>query len=293
LAPDEDGRKLFELGGEMFNRGDHSGAEEAFRSAIRLDPTYIGVLHNSMVKSISDTEDWQRTITMLRFVMRVDYDYALARDNLAAAYLNYGNQEAQNGNFELAIDIYTTGLCIDASADILSQLKANTGAALTSLGIQAGNSGNLGESLRWMLRACNYHPSQVTRHNVGLAYTVYAISLLEEHKPAEAIYYFEEALQVGFFDPVVFNNYGVALASLGQLAEAERKFERALEVAPEDATIQGNIAKARRQIALFAEHADWQEKIKETPVDFELSVAPPEYLMPPARLESAEYVMAA
>lgn len=245
--PDIKAKEVFERAVELLNQGDHSAAEREFRRAIVLEPSYVAVLHNSMIKSFENAEDWQRAISAMRFVVWVAPNYLIARNNLAVAYLNYGFQEATQGNFQLALDIYSTALGVQADSDIVSQIKRNMASSSTSLGIRARDEGDFEQSRNHLLRACSFDPTEPTRHNLGLAYALLGMSLVESERFVDAIYHFEHAVDTGFLSPEMLNYHGVALASNGRLSEAIRKFERALELMPSDSAIQENLSLARSQ----------------------------------------------
>jgi tetratricopeptide (TPR) repeat protein len=245
--PDTKAREVFEQGIALMNQGDHPSAERYFQRAIELEPSYAAVLHNSVVRSFQGDEDWQRAINAMRFVLRVAPTYALARNNLAIAFMNYGFKEAKEGNFPLAIEIYMSALGIEAARDILDQIRKNIASSFTELATKARDSGNLQESLHNLARACAFYPDPQTRYNLGLAYTLYAKSKIESDQYGDAVYLFERALDTGFMDAVMMNHYGVALACLAELPEAIRAFELALDLAPGDKTIQDNLELARSQ----------------------------------------------
>jgi tetratricopeptide (TPR) repeat protein len=276
--PDTTAKEIFERAISLFNQGDHSSAEREFRKAIELEPSYIGVLHNSVVRGFENAEDWQRAINAMRFVIWVAPDYKIARNNLAVAYLNYGVQLASEGEFERAIELYSTALGVEANSDIVSQIKKNIASSFTSLGIRGYETGKLEQSWKHMLRACNFDAGEHTRRNLGLAYTLYAISLVESKQFADAVYYFESAADTGFVNAVMLNDYGVALASLGLLNEAIRRFERALEFLPGDGMIQQNLSLARSQ---------QESPGSEVPVEFHTEGMRPEYYSEP--LQTQEY----
>lgn len=242
-------REIFERGMELlFNRGLIPEAERDFRKAIDLRPSYISVLHNFIVKGFEKSDDWQKRIDAMRFVLRVSPHYEIARNNLAIAFLNHGVQKARDGDFWAAHVMYYEALGIDASPEVISDLRRNLAAAHTGLGIRAHALGKLIDSATELARACAFHPNEQTRHNMGLAYAFLANSSLAEDNLKDAIRFFENAEDTGLRLPNFINSYGVALALSGRFSEAARAFERALELAPEDETIQANLNLARKDV---------------------------------------------
>lgn len=239
-------KETFEYGISLLNEGKLIEAEKAFRRAVDLRPDYIRVLHNSMVRSFEGVEDWGLRINAMRLVRRVSPTYEPARNNLAIAYMNLGVEKAHEGDIDSARDLFHTALGVEASEDILCDLRRNLAAAYTGLGARAHSQGRFEESLAHMGRACAFFPNEQTRHNLGLAYVFLALALLQDKEFDGAIHYFESAEDTGLILPQSLNNYGVALALKGRLNEASRAFERALEIDPENATIQGNLNRAQR-----------------------------------------------
>jgi tetratricopeptide (TPR) repeat protein len=239
--PDPIAKEAFERGIEFFNDGDRAAAEGEFRRAVALEPSYMGVLNNSVIQSFGDEGDWQRSITVLRFVLSIDPSYAPARENLAIALLNYGYDEAKSGNFPLATDIYTAAAAVESSPETALQIKINMASAFTALGERAGADGQTEAAWQCMLRACSFYPSATTRHNLGLAYTYHAFSSWNAGDFNSAIEFFLRAQDVGFVNGEVLKGYAGALASAGRVAEAEKAYERALVLAPEDGTTIGSL----------------------------------------------------
>lgn len=60
------------------------------------------------------------------------------------------------------------------------------------------------------------------------------LELVREGRFAEALEYFEGALELDAGDPDLWNGKGVALRSLGRYAESVECFERSLELDPRD-----------------------------------------------------------
>jgi tetratricopeptide (TPR) repeat protein len=241
--------EAFERGLVLLNEGKLFEAEREFQGAIGLKPNYISVLHNSIVRSFEDSEDWQGRINAMRFVLRVAPKYELARNNLAVAYMNYGVQKASEGNIESALYLYTIALGIAVAPDIVSDLRKNLAASHTELGIHAYGKGEFLASLSHMRQACALHSCEQTRHNLGLAYVYMALSVFNEGKLEDAIGLFERAEETGLLLPQSLSDYGATLALSGRLDEAIRAFERALELDPENTIAQRNLTLARMEAA--------------------------------------------
>jgi superkiller protein 3 len=245
----------FEEGICLLNEGKLSDAQRAFRKAIDLRPSYIGVLHNSIVKSFEGSDDWQRRIEAMRIVLRLDPGYGVARDNLAIAYLNYGVQKVHKGQRDDALTLFLSAIGVACSEDVADRIKQNLAAWYTSSGLEAyeackaeklrGNYSdaerNLMASVNNMARACAQKQSEQTRHNLGLAYGFLALFYLDIQRPNESVYWFEMTEDTGLLLQGLLNDYGVALVAVGRWADAILAFERALELDPESEVVQWNL----------------------------------------------------
>ena len=238
-------KEIFERGIDLLNGGRQLKAEKEFRRAFESMPKYIGILHNSMVKSFEGSSDWERGIEAMRLILRIDPQFKPARNNLAIAFLNLGVQKAKEGDIDAATRLYYTALSVEASQEIVSEIRRKLAAIYASLGVHAYKSGHFEESLTQMGRACAFDPNDNTRHNFGLAYAFLAESLLAQGKLEKSIWCFESAEDTGLVLPEYLNNYGVALALSNRLDEAVHAFERALELAPENKVIQANLERAK------------------------------------------------
>ncbi|MCI0487389.1 MAG: DUF4926 domain-containing protein [Blastocatellia bacterium] len=238
-------KEIFERGIDLLNRGSQLEAEREFQRAIELIPSYIGVLHNSIVKSSEGSNDWEEGIEIMRFVLRIDPQYKPARDNLAIAFLNLGVQKAKEDDINEACLLYYRALGVESSQEIVSDIRKNLAAAYTFLGLQSHESGQFEEARGRMLRAFEIAPNENTRHNLGLAYAFSGGFFLDQDELEKSIWLFESAEDAGLVTPKLLNDYGVALARSNRLDEAIRAFERALELAPENKDIQANLELAK------------------------------------------------
>ena len=242
---DEIAKEIFERGIDLLNRGRQLEAEREFQRAIDLMPGYIGVLHNSIVKSFGDSSNWQGGMAAMRLVLRIDPQYKPARDNLAIAFLNLGVQKANEGDIEAARSLYHRALGIESSQAIISDIRKNLAATYTSLGLQSHRSSRFRDALNQMFMAYEFDPNNNTRHNLGLAYAIFARSLVDQGELEAAISYFESAEDAGLVMPELLSDYGATLALSNRLDQAIRAFERALELAPENKVIQANLERAK------------------------------------------------
>ena len=238
---EEIAKEMFERGIEYVNSGDHLNAEREFRNAINLKPNYIHVLHNSIVRSFVGSDEWQKAITAMHMVFRLDPEYEFARRNLAIAYQKYGIQKETDGDPEGALELFQIALSVGPPIDIISDIKNSFSAVFTSLGIREYENGRLGNALNLMQKANVVNPNEITRHNLGIAYAYLVQSSLNEGNYHGAILAFDRAEHAGIASAELLNDYGVAHASAGHRDEAIFALQRALRLSPDNEIIQHNL----------------------------------------------------
>ena len=258
-STDEILKEEYELGMKLLNEGSILEAEEAFSRAIELRPESLGNLHNSILefhesaaRGLGSLDDLGSLIAGLRFVLRINPKFEIARHNMAAVYLNCGYESATKGEIEKALYFYTLAVGIDSEPELLSRVKNNFASAYTLLSIEAQQTGDLEKSLAYSLRACEVNPDEVTRHNLGAAYANLGWSHLEKRDYVTAIDLLQRAQDTGLQAAELFNNLGVVLAGLGRLDEAAKQFEKAVEISPQDRRAADNLVAMKRAIMNLA-----------------------------------------
>ena len=239
-------QEVFERGLALLNAGRSADAVREFRRAVKIQPNYVKILHNSIVRSFGHSGDWQRKITAMRLVLRVDPGHQTARDNLAIAFMNHGVEKASEGDLESCLDLFHLGLSAGPSAEIAIELQRNVAAAYTSLGIRAHAAADLDKAHVCLRYACAYHPNDQTRHNLALSCSSVASWLIGQGRTDEAIEGFERALDGGLATPWLFNDYAVALTKVSRVNDAILALEMALEIEPDNDTLRQNLVSIRR-----------------------------------------------
>lgn len=239
-------REAFKQGMELLNSGELKQAEGKFRHAIALKPRCVGILNNLFAEAHTDL-GWKTSIDLMRFLVRIAPSYTIAWRNLAIAYLNFGVQIASELRLEEAVALFLRALTVPSSAEVVEDIRTNLAAVHTTIGIRAHENGRLDEALSHMLHACAFQPNEVTRRNLGLAYTLLAEALMAEQKFGDAVNFFERAQDAGFISPECLNNYGLALAKESRFSEAASAFEMALEMVPGDVLVLANLRSAEEK----------------------------------------------
>jgi tetratricopeptide (TPR) repeat protein len=270
----------FKRGIDLFNAGLHVQAEKEFKQAIAIKPSYLPLFHNLIIKYYVGSEDWPRAIIAFRFLLQLDPEYMVARNNLARAYLNFGIQEARKENIKDALDLFYRALAVDSTPETVAIIKRSLVTAYTELAARKKAEGDLRRSVEYMAHACSIEPSDGTRRNLGLAYSLLGNSLLKDNKIGEAIFFFELAEDAGIVFPPLYNNHGSALAVLGENAEAKRLLEKALELEPDYEIARENL---HRLLEGDEDHLPQVPEIVDIESDFD----------PPPPMQVQEYLVAA
>ena len=249
----ERAKELFSWGMQAIEQNNLLEASRNLREAIRLNPRYVRVLHNSIMHSLAsqildETKVFLIQIGMLQLIRTLAPNYELAKNNLAIAYLNYGAHEANKRNYESAIPSFKAALNVEATPDVVACIKDNLSKSYTFLGIQAYRNSNYVLACNNLELAHAFNPSERTRHDLGVAYfntaDFYALKGDEEGLRL-AIMLYQSAEDCGLILPEVLNNHACALADIGKLEEATRLFESANELSPDEEIIKSNLSKLK------------------------------------------------
>src|SRR5205807_5096753 len=106
----------------------------------------------------------------MRLLRLIDPSYEIARHNLAIAYLNYGVQEANKSNYEMALQLFQYALRIETTPHITNLIKENIAASHTALGMQAHERSDFELSKQHFEAAYTFFTSDRTRRNLGISY---------------------------------------------------------------------------------------------------------------------------
>ena len=244
-------REFYRKGMEALNRAEFVEAVRDLRKAIRLIPSYVGGLHNSLAQSIGPHEDWPRFIFAMKLVRLIDPDYEMARENLAIAYLNLGVQEAKDVKYDHSLISFHAALAVETPIEIITLIRTNIAASYTALGKQALSSGEIERALGCFGSAHSSASNRMTRLNLGKAHFHYANSCSDAGNLERAIDSYERAEDAGLVLPEVLNNHACALAGNGQFDDAIMIFETARALSSTDQTIDSNLSKllALKQLA--------------------------------------------
>ena len=233
-------KEAFDRGVSLLKAGSVIEAEIELRKAIEVKPDYVGNVHDLLVSSFGQASDFRTLIEAMRFVLRLNPHFTMARSNLAIAYENLGVECAKQDDLMGAIDNFITALGVDAPSGIVSGISRNLATAYTALGTQALKSGDVHKAVAVLGLACAVQPSEATRHNHAAAHAHLASFYLQNGEFRQAIYTYSKVIDMGLSSRDVMNNYGIALAQAGDSDEAVRVFEGLLRLDPQDQLAQAN-----------------------------------------------------
>jgi tetratricopeptide (TPR) repeat protein len=236
-------KEFYVEGMALLQEGNHIEAARKFRQAVNLIPSYIKGLHESFRQSLVPHEDWSRMIVAMQFVSRIDPNYEFAKNNLAIAFLNYGVQKANNGNYEVALSLFECALRVESSSDIMQLVRENISTSHTVLGTQAYENFDFPLAMKHLETAYTFNSNERTRHDIGVIYFRVADFYVKKGDFAKAKTFYQWALDTGLMLAEVLNNYGCALAESGNTDEAVIVLESAQALSPDDEVINFNLSK--------------------------------------------------
>src|SRR5215213_2855919 len=118
-------KEYYARGMSYLQSGQFLEASRELRQAVNLIPSYIRALHESLAKPLGRAEDWPKSIFAMRFIRWIDASYEFAKNNLAIAYLNYGVEEANKGDYQHALSLFYLALNVEAHPDIVLLIRGN------------------------------------------------------------------------------------------------------------------------------------------------------------------------
>jgi tetratricopeptide (TPR) repeat protein len=239
-------KEIYAQGMDHFQQGNLIEASRDFRRAVKLIPSYIRVLHESFRESLAESENWPVFIWAMQFIRLIDPSYEIAKQSLAIAYLNYGVQEAEKGNYEASLQLFQDGLRIETPPDITNLLKENIAASHTALGVQAHEKGDLELSKMHFESAYSFFTDNRTRRNLGMAYYHLATFYASQGDLRKTIRNYEWAENSGLVESEILNNHAGALANSGDVDDAILLLESAQALSPHDEVLQSNLTKLLR-----------------------------------------------
>jgi protein O-GlcNAc transferase len=252
----------FEAGRRARARGAHAEAIEAFRAAIREEPTHIGA-HNNLANALQAVGEVEEAIRMVRHALSLRPDHAVMTANL-------GGLLQMNGEADAAIAAYQHAIALDPALhfarhnlakalsvhgsfaeatrvfDDVLRLQPELAEARLDYAEHLQRNGFTAEAIKSYRAAVRAAPSARGFNSLGAA-------LQELNKPGLAAAAYRRALrlQPDFGLPVF--NLAQVYENQGELALARTYYQQALQNDPDSVKLLGHLEALRRR------EADWDD----------------------------------
>jgi len=237
-------KEHYALGMRALDNGDYVTAARELNKSIKLIPSYVRGLQESFRRALVPREDWPRLIAAMQFVILLDPDYTLAKYNLAIAFLNYGAQQANQGDYLEALHLFQSALRVEAQDEVIALTTENISTTHTALATRAYQQNDILTACKHFEAAYTFKHNPRTRQDLALIYFFVGDYYLKQNDANNASAYYQWAQDAGLITPEVLNNHGVALAVKGDFDGAIVLFESALAHAPDDETLRANLLRA-------------------------------------------------
>lgn len=223
--------EAFDCGWNLFQKRKQSKAIIEFRKSIELMPSYAGFLHNQL--GFNARDDWETMIKFMKFLLKVQPNYVLAKKNLVIAYVNYGIEQARNNLITVAIRNFLAAQTeAENHKDLVDLTNKNLAAAYTELGILKAQTNELEEVANCMLKAFSHLQNNITRDNAEMALGRLALNYLQTNQFTKAVEAFKKLENFFGLLPEIKNDYAIALACTKQIKEAITVLEKTIQHTP-------------------------------------------------------------
>jgi tetratricopeptide (TPR) repeat protein len=240
-----DAERPFEQGVLLLQNGLLADAKVHFARAFEIEPKLVGTLMN-MVRDLPKEGGFETAVVVCQLIIELQPRYLLARENLAATYINRGVEYARLGAIDKALHHFNMALFLHPSEAVTRISVGNLVAAYTHLGIRHVEIKRYEEALSFFVLAFQLGPSDVTCRNLALSMvSVSAWRRESPHGSMDAI--FKEPMLMGLTLSDCLNAHGATLASLGKVSEARDFISRAVDTDPENELAKRNLAILRSQ----------------------------------------------
>lgn len=237
---------LFEEGMLLLQNGQIAGAEKKFAKSFEIDPDRARGLLNATLPLV-ERGDFDTAIFILRFIVGLQPEYQLARENLAITHLNRGVRDAKRGFLDKAFEDFTNALLIGQSSSVVNLARRNLAAAHTQVALKHVEIQRFNEALNLFLMAFQLEPSSDTKKNFALALVSRSVSK-EEGRSQISEEVFNQAILMGLTLSECLNASGATLARLGDLDRARQFLKRALEADPKNERAKNNLELLRNDV---------------------------------------------
>lgn len=181
-------------------------------------------------------------IRVYNLLLELQPEYELARENLAAAYVQRGVKRGRTGLLDQAIEDFKTALMLrPRRQESLEVVRKNLVAAYTHLAVQHPDMNLYSEAVGYFVFAFELDPSELTQRNLAIALIASSVPKIESGSQAPGEDFFRQAMQMGLTLSESLNVYGATLARHGRISEAVRALEKAVQVDPKNEMAKKNL----------------------------------------------------
>lgn len=158
-------------------------------------------------------------------------EFAVARKNQAARHAEFGNEQFNRGNYELALRYFELALAENIAVDNLSGIAQS----YNSIGRVYFATGNIAEARAGFLDAIRFADLAENHEHRMQAHVNLAVAAIQEDDTDTAAEYLalaNAAVEANEAEPnaILFHNTGVLHARTGRFDEARRYLERARDI---------------------------------------------------------------
>jgi tetratricopeptide (TPR) repeat protein len=239
-APRE-AQHYFENGFLYLQNGVFGRAKEQFAKAFSLDLN----LRASLLESTNDLArkgKHDAAIRVYSLLLELQPEYELARENLAATYVDRGVKRGRAGLLDQAIDDFKIALMLrPRRPESVAVIQRNLAAAYTRLAVQHSDMKLYSEAVSYFVLAFELWPSDPTQGNLAIALIAASVQSTESGSQVPGEDFFRQATQMGLTLSQCLNAYGATLAHHGRIPEAVRALEKAVHVDPKNEMAKKNL----------------------------------------------------
>jgi tetratricopeptide (TPR) repeat protein len=181
-------------------------------------------------------------IRVYSLLLELQPAYEVARENLAAAFVQRGVKRGRTGLLDQAVEDFKTALILrPRRPESIDLIQKNLVAAYTHLAVQHSNMNLYSEAVGYFVFAFELGPSDLTQRNLAIALIASSVPKTESGSQVPGEDFFRQAIQMGLTFSQCLNAYGATLAHHGRISEAVRALERAVDVDPKNEMARKNL----------------------------------------------------
>lgn len=237
----KEAQQYFENGFLYLQNGLFGQAKGQFAKAFSVDVNLrASLLESTNVLARKDKLD--AAIRVYALLLELQPAYEVARENLAAAFVQRGVKRGRSGLLDHAIEDFKTALMLrPRRPESLELIQKNLVAAYTHLAVQHSDMRLYSEAVAYFVLAFELDPSDLTQRNLAIALVASSVPKTEIGSQVPGEDFFRQAIQMGLTFSQCLNAYGATLAHHGRISDAVRALERAVDADPKNEMARKNL----------------------------------------------------